>query len=478
MSERQDGLSRAVADQASEHLGVRRRERPLIFREVAGAAVDADLAYWSVLLLSGAIATLGVAINSAAVVIGAMLIAPLLAPVLGLALALAVGDTRLMLQSGAVVLLSTLAVLGFAALITAVLPFHTDTPEILARVRPTTLDLGIAVFSGLAGAVVTVARERRLSGAIPGVAVSVALIPPLAVAGFGLGTGRWSELVRGSLLLYGANLAGIVLSAMLVFLGVGMSRRRVRETAVAWHREQHATGLADRVVRPRWTRSLGTAASPLPRLAAVAAVALLLAVPLTTSLRGIAREVRVKRAVTDAEALFARSGRAAVLGDQVLMGDGRTQVYLRIATDEWFGSEARKRFERRASASAHEPVHLTLEQIPASAGDVQQLATLLPAQEPHPPAPPPPPDPARSANLVHSLDERVSLALGTLELPAGVRLLHTRVALGGDSTTLEVAYAAPEPLPAEHAALLAQQLESALGGGVRARFVHRPADDP
>jgi uncharacterized membrane protein len=72
----------------------------MIFRETADAAVENDLPYWLVLVRSGAIATLGLALDSSAVVIGAMLVAPLLAPIVGLSLALAVGDARLALQSG------------------------------------------------------------------------------------------------------------------------------------------------------------------------------------------------------------------------------------------------------------------------------------------------------------------------------------------------------------------------------------------
>src|SRR5690606_20402813 len=158
--------------------------------------------YWRVLVLSGAIATLGLALDSSAVVIGAMLVAPLLSPVVGLALSLAVGDGRLAVQTGVVVIGSTALVIGISALLTILLPFQTITVEIAARARPTTLDLVIAIFSGLVGAVVTVARGSRLSAAIPGVAISVALIPPLAVAGFGVGIGWDSSLIWGSMLLY------------------------------------------------------------------------------------------------------------------------------------------------------------------------------------------------------------------------------------------------------------------------------------
>src|SRR5690606_5078773 len=98
-----------IEEAATEKLGMARWDRPAIFREAAAAATENQLPYWAVLVLSGAIATLGLAIDSSAVVIGAMLVAPLLAPVVGLALALAVGDGRLALQTAVVVIGSTIA---------------------------------------------------------------------------------------------------------------------------------------------------------------------------------------------------------------------------------------------------------------------------------------------------------------------------------------------------------------------------------
>jgi uncharacterized hydrophobic protein (TIGR00271 family) len=159
------GEDSSLEEAARERLGIEAWDRPLIFRDTAEAATDTRLPYWSMIFLSGAIASLGLALNNAAVVIGAMLIAPLLAPVMGLALALAVGDVRLASQAGIAVIVSTALVIVTAMLLTLVLPFHTFTSEITARTRPTTLDLGIAVFSGLAGVIVSVTRRKGLSAA-------------------------------------------------------------------------------------------------------------------------------------------------------------------------------------------------------------------------------------------------------------------------------------------------------------------------
>jgi uncharacterized hydrophobic protein (TIGR00271 family) len=376
-----DADTNALEEVAGEKLGVQQWDRPAIFRDAADSATDNQLPYWLVLVLSGGIATLGLAINSSAVVIGAMLVAPLLAPVVGLALALAVGDGRLAVQTGAIVIASTVAVVVIGALLTVLLPFQAITLEISARTRPTTLDLVIAVFSGLVGVLVTVARGSRLSAAIPGVAISVALIPPLAVAGFGIGAGWNVELIYGSMLLYGANLAGIVLSGMLVFLLVGMHRSDVVQAARKWHANENPHGLAALAARAPLVRSMGVFRSPWSRVGLVTIFVVALGVPLSESLGQIARETRVERAVGEAaQDLFDVRERASIVSRQVVYGTGGIHVYLRVATTDWFDADAREDFERRASAGAGEPVRLSLEQLPAGE-DLSQLASLIPREE-------------------------------------------------------------------------------------------------
>ena len=467
-------IADAVEEAASEQLGIERWDRPAIFRDSAGAATDGDLPYWTVLVLSGAIATLGLAINSSAVVIGAMLIAPLLSPVVGLALALAVGDGRLAVQAGVMVLVSTIAVVLTGALLTVALPFHTITAEISARTRPTTLDLVIAVLSGLAGVVVTVARGHRLSAAIPGVAISVALIPPLAVAGFGVGIGWNGELIKGSLLLYGANLAGIVLSGMAVFLLIGMHRENVLATATEWHSHEGPTGMVRWVDQIEWVRSLGILRNPATRIALVLAFVIATAVPLSETLNQIARERRVRGAIESAAEQFRIPGRSSILSEQVVLADGRTQVYLRVATAKWFGDTARAEFERRASGAAGEPVRLALEQLPASRGDIAELAQLLPSDNPRPAMPAPPPAPPRLPELVASVRTQLRQSMAALPLPTNVAVVGTQFSVSGEGRPLlQVGYAAPTPLPPEAEQILARQLSSVLQAeNLQVRFDH------
>jgi uncharacterized hydrophobic protein (TIGR00271 family) len=159
--------------------------------------------------MSAGIAVLGLLLSSPAVVIGAMLLSPLMGPIMGLGFALAIGDWAWLKHSLLTLVIgSVLAVLLCAGLV-YVSPIQTITSEIAARTRPNLFDLFVALFSALAGAY---AMIRGREGAIVGVAIATALMPPLAVVGFGLAT--WNATVfSGALLLFVTNFITIALTA-------------------------------------------------------------------------------------------------------------------------------------------------------------------------------------------------------------------------------------------------------------------------
>lgn len=159
--------------------------------------------------MSAGIAILGLLLSSPAVVIGAMLLSPLMGPIMGAGFALAVGDSVWLKESGKAILLGTIISILFAGLVVTMSPLQTVTAEIAARTRPNLFDLAVALFSALAGAY---AMIRGKMGTIVGVAIATALMPPLAVVGFGLATFNWS-VFGGSLLLFFTNLMTIALTA-------------------------------------------------------------------------------------------------------------------------------------------------------------------------------------------------------------------------------------------------------------------------
>lgn len=159
--------------------------------------------------MSGGIAVLGLLLGSPAVVIGAMLLSPLMGPIMGLGFALATGDWDWLKQSGRTLLLGSLMAVALCATLVFLSPIQTITSEIAARTRPNLFDLFVALFSALAGAYALI---RGREGTIVGVAIATALMPPLAVVGFGLATFNWT-VFSGSLLLFATNLITIALTA-------------------------------------------------------------------------------------------------------------------------------------------------------------------------------------------------------------------------------------------------------------------------
>lgn len=176
--------------------------------------------YLVLMALSTLIATFGLFGDSSPVVIGAMILAPLMGPIISLAMGALRQDEVLIKGSLITIFWGVCLGLFFAVLITWVTPLKTPTGEILARIRPNLLDLGVAAASGVAGAF-AYSREE-IAKTLAGVAISVALVPPLAVTGIGLGWGDWN-IFWGAALLLGTNLAGIVMAAALTFLVLGFS---------------------------------------------------------------------------------------------------------------------------------------------------------------------------------------------------------------------------------------------------------------
>jgi uncharacterized hydrophobic protein (TIGR00271 family) len=189
-------------------------------REGAEPKVD----FFVMIALSAAIATFGLLLNSPAVIIGAMLVAPLMAAIFGLSLGVVRGDLRLLRQATSATLRGVLLAILVAALFTLVVPLVTPQNEITSRTQPSLLDLGVALASGAAGAYAL--SRKEVSAALPGVAIAAALVPPLAAVGIGLalwtkGYPDAGQIAAGALLLFATNLVAISAAGGLVFLWLG-----------------------------------------------------------------------------------------------------------------------------------------------------------------------------------------------------------------------------------------------------------------
>ncbi|MDJ0953974.1 MAG: DUF389 domain-containing protein, partial [Acidimicrobiia bacterium] len=168
------------------------------------------------------IAAFGIISDSTAVVIGAMLVAPLMTPLMGTSLSLIMGWPKRATMSAGVALGGVALAIGLSAVYGGTLPWEIDpvtNSQVASRVAPTLIDLIIAIAAGGAGAFAL--SRPDVSDALPGVAVAIALVPPLAVVGLMLETGQFSEAL-GALMLFTTNMVAILLVGALVFLLTGV----------------------------------------------------------------------------------------------------------------------------------------------------------------------------------------------------------------------------------------------------------------
>lgn len=359
--------------------------------------------------MSGGIAILGLLLSSPAVVIGAMLLSPLMGPIMGLGFALAIGDWDWLKQSARTLIIGSLMAVLLCAVLVFLSPIQDITSEIAARTRPNLFDLFVALFSALAGAY---AMIRGREGAIVGVAIATALMPPLAVVGFGLATANWT-VFSGALLLFVTNFLTIALTAwaMAKLYGFRSSLSKGQTRAQNF---------------------------------AIAVVFIALAVPLGFSLQQIAWETNAQRIVRDEITdLFARPAQLDAL--EIDFGAEQVDISAIVFTPvvrPGAEGDIRRALTRRLG----KPVDLTLtqSQIETGAGAAQraQLSATRQREE------------AASIQRIRALATRLSLAAGVPEAEVMIdrdrrRALVRARRLDGASLaayrTLEARIAATEP---------------------------------
>jgi uncharacterized hydrophobic protein (TIGR00271 family) len=193
-------------------------ERMEVYKQIRRSARP-KVDFFMMIGLASGIAALGLLLDSPAVIIGAMLVAPLMSAIIGVGLAIIQADPRLLGLAASATLRGVLLAIGMGlATGLALFPFAEPTHEILSRTEPSLFDLGVAIISGLAGAYALC--RRNMSASLPGVAIAVALVPPLATVGIGLSWLRW-DIASGALVLFLTNLISIIAASGLVFFLLG-----------------------------------------------------------------------------------------------------------------------------------------------------------------------------------------------------------------------------------------------------------------
>ena len=209
-----------------EHVPQLDRAGRLELAEKIQSASSWNFDFVALTCLSTCIAALGLIRDSTAVVIGAMLVAPLMTPLVGCGLAIVQGNARLIRGAARAVSLGFLLALAIGLILGWIVPDVVLTDQMVARGGPNGIDLAIAVASGLAAAYAT--ARPGLSGAIPGVAIAAALVPPIATSGLAASLGDWT-LCLGSFLLFLTNIVAIVVSSAISLYAVGLRIDRDRK---------------------------------------------------------------------------------------------------------------------------------------------------------------------------------------------------------------------------------------------------------
>lgn len=211
----------------------------------------------ALVVLSCLIASLGLLQNSAAVIIGAMLIAPLMSPLVGFAVGLIRGDWGLMRQSALTLARGVGLTLLLAVGVGLLSPIKGPTSEMLARGQPSLPDLGVALASGMAGAYATARKD--IPAALAGVAIAAALMPPLCTVGIALAFGL-PNLASGSFFLFMMNIIAITVGAGLIFLWLGVRLRSGADDPVSYRQRLAISVLVLLVLAVPLTESLRTSA--------------------------------------------------------------------------------------------------------------------------------------------------------------------------------------------------------------------------
>jgi len=446
-----DGIAVPKQTRLERWLKIAPEKKSRVYAQVCDTAQIASLNYWLEIVFSAGIAALGLVLNSPAVIIGAMLISPLMGPIMAAGLALAAGDLYLGVIAVVNLAASVSLSVGFSALIVWLLPFHSVTGEILARTNPTLLDLGVALLSGLAGSV-AVSRVGGNDGVttLPGVAIAVALMPPLCTIGFGLGSGVNTRIMGGAGLLFLTNLVAIVASAFAVFLLTGMNGPEVRAEIECLRK----TELLAQTLSHGWlSRALANGGKLRWRILILAVLLGAIALPLRTAFVQVAGEAVARSAIQEVVKDLLPPG--ALVSQQVEVG--RESLAVRLISTRTVSEEKIQTAEREIERRCGRKATLTV----ASIASQSELAELM--QRLSPQSPPAPTAPVESLEDLHGEVLARVKPVVTEIWPAGAPLQDFDVAFAPVGIILNVTYESTQELDTISKDLIVKQLQAKLG---------------
>ena len=403
-----------------------------IIREVA-SGVERSWIYYLMLLMAGLIALLGLLTNSVAVVIGAMLISPLMGPIISSGLALTIGDLPLARRAFRTIAISVLLTIVITCLVTLLSPLKEPTAEILARVRPNIYDLFIAMLSGVVGAVALCTKRNYLITAT-GVAVATAVIPPLSVAGYGLGTGQ-IILGLGGFLLFFTNFVAIVLTSDLVFFIMGFRTSHVESIQYSQRK----------------------------RLLVIGGLLALISIPLVYTLVVDIQKVNTKKKIERVLKKYLNKEEISRMTSySYRQVKDAVNVRATINTVDYFEKKIEQTIAAELKESLNKKATLHLEQLLVASGvlpEQHEAATFTPIKEAAPREDTPLEISAKAVKLANKAEQLLATAL--VPFP----LTDIRLAFSSGKQSLEVTATLRRdwPVGSDELLLLTRQLEQALG---------------
>ena len=458
-------------------MGVDEQRKAEVYLEISQAATLRDASYWLQVVFAAGIATLGLILNSPAVIIGAMLISPLMGPILSLGLALATGDFVLLVRAIANLSLSCAVAVSFAVILIFSLPFKEITSEIAGRTQPNTLDLVIALFSGAVGALATCRPIKGVVNSIPGAAIAVALMPPLCVVGYGIGSAlslnqpEGFQTARGGGLLFLTNLVAIAFSSLLVFLALHIDTETVREKMRIWEiNDQESYTIQEFLGRYQFLQKLRPIGSlPGRLLVGLLAISALL-IPLSNAFVKLGDEVAQKqrqnflrRTVTEVwqknfETLPDGQPRSTIERVTVREQNPLMNLQLNIFTSKLYSPVEKERYIKElAQRFNKEPkqIQFTLIEIPIASSEIlakqEEVRTIV-----EPPAP-------SFKELQANLLQQLKSSMINLALPPNFQLLDYAVTTSKtQSMMISITYLSERNMSDDARSLVIQDIHSRL----------------
>jgi len=328
-----------------------REEVRVTIREGASSRAD----FFVMIGLAAVLAALGLLLNSPAVIIGAMLVAPLMSAIVGLGLGMVEGDTHLLGAAAWASFRGMALAIVVGALLGLVIPDASATPEVMARARPSVLDLGVALASGAAGAYALC--RKGVSAGLAGVAIAAALVPPLATVGIGVALGS-GAIAGGALLLFLTNLIAIAAAGGLVFLVLGFAPSASQKE----RRNVLRRGLAGAV-------------------ALLVVVTVILGILTAHALQSVRLDRAIESAVGYGVAELLPGSELVEL-KQIPLEDGTLQLEVTVRSSARYAHSAVMAFQREVATRIQQPVALLLNVIPATQLDPLVPPTLTPTPTP------------------------------------------------------------------------------------------------